>query len=111
MSEDVTYKGKLKPVGKTPIELAYVLNIDLYEFCGENRLDREVMEAIDWEFEGKYILINGMVYEFVHNEQVHSISLATLNIDGTIDYIVQFYNGGASLDEAIVDTIKMHGIK
>ncbi len=50
MSETVTFKGKLNPTHKSPIEIASELNIDLYEFCGSDRRDDTVMEAIDWEF-------------------------------------------------------------
>ena len=110
MSETVHYKGKIK---KVEIPKDQTIN----EYCKELCKQFEIVEsdyfleygkgdyiALLTEYREDYICVNGGVYE-VLSKEYHDLDegIARLeeNNDGTYDYDVRYYNGGAGFDEMI----------
>ena len=104
MSETVTYIGKLKKVnlnGKTT-----------EEWCEEKcrGLDIEVggfyqtaNEALRSEIYDKYFFHGDDIWEAIETKrsEYDDICFMSPNSDGTYNFVMQFYNGGASLGEMI----------
>jgi hypothetical protein len=81
MSETVHYSGKLQRLNVTQDE--YEANY------GEP----------DYE---SFVPINGLMYEVIKcKEYTGDIFQAKDNLDGTIDFQVQYYNGGCGFSEAL----------
>lgn len=58
----------------------------------------------DFGMYGKYIISGDRLFEILenkHNDASEDISILTPNPDGTYNYIMQFYNGGCCLSEAL----------
>lgn len=58
----------------------------------------------DFGMYGKYIISGDRLFEILENkceEATEDISILTPNSDGTYNYIMQFYNGGCCLSEAL----------
>lgn len=98
MSEDVFYKGKLRPTYLTP-----------QTFCFDNGITELPKYTDSWEecimdkFYQEAIIIDELVYRVEKEEQnpYDSVFEATKNEDGSYDFIVKYYNGGCGFDEAI----------
>lgn len=103
MSETETHKGKLIPItipdGTTLEEYAE-------EAC--NRLDLGC-EAWPWrswleclEDHRKIVILDDVIY-WVEDEKLDPYGFieGTLNEDGSIDYFISYYNGGASFTEVV----------
>jgi len=95
MSETEHWKGKLISTGKT-----------ISEFVSTDEIPPYYKDDEDY-FEDQYYrtayMIGGIVYE-IKMEEVNSdgdIANAACNSDGSIDFEVRFYNGGASFSEMI----------
>lgn len=56
--------------------------------------------------EVKFYVVNGNVYETIEDEEVDELTFFRDNGDGTYDYAIEFYNGGASLGECIEYELK-----
>ena len=57
----------------------------------------------------KFIKVNGDIWEIVEDreeEDYENLSIIRPNEDGTLDYILQFYNGGTCLSEMLTEGIK-----
>ena len=101
MSETVIARGKLTPTGLTIGGFFVQKGIVLSE-------DDGVEESFDELFHETHTLVDGLVYErkgTVKPEYEDDISQATINLDGTIDYLLMYYNGGCCLDEALQSAI------
>ena len=103
MSEMETHRGKLVPMdlpGDTLEDRAR-------EACLKLCLEKEDYHDT-WldclEDEGyKKVHINGDVIYEIQDEELDSYGFVegTANDDGTIDYMISWYNGGASMDEVL----------
>lgn len=110
MSETETVKGKIKLVpfaDKTLDELCeYICKIrgvsEPNDFYG-GWIDQLQEELYD-----DYIIIDECLYCIIEQEDLQEMgwSDASMNDDGTIDFFVQFYNGGACLSEVIEEAVK-----
>lgn len=89
MSEDVHYKGKLTPTGKTLKE---------FDPGAECITDNHYYNAV--EIDGQIFTVEKV--EISNSECFNS----TENEDGTIDFEVKYYNGGCSFNEAIEEALK-----
>jgi hypothetical protein len=113
MSDYETHKGTLKPTELTKEEVVYnylrnyngsgcyVLK-DKKELEENNTLAKNTVDEYFYDVE-QYTEVNGKIYEVQDNEFDGYIDIfeAFKNSDGTINYIVKFYNGGCSFDEAL----------
>lgn len=57
----------------------------------------------------KYIVANGRLFEVLQDraeDDYEEISILTPNADGTYSYVMQFYNGGACLEEMLECELK-----
>lgn len=65
-------------------------------------------EWINDEYYEKYLIIKDKIYEILEDEELDesNIFIATKNEDNTINFFVQFYNGGCCLNEAIEMALK-----
>lgn len=108
MSEVKLYKGKLKLVEKYPLE-------DLEELCERVAGTHGYMDLTghcEWseliydEFQFEYVVIGNDLYKIIENEELdEDVFATTVNVDGTISYIVQYYNGGCGFEEALQEAI------
>jgi len=60
-------------------------------------------------FSNKYFIINGQIWEAIEHikgEEGGDIDIMISNEDGTITFVMQFYNGGTCLSECIEDGLK-----
>jgi hypothetical protein len=115
MSNVVHYKGILFEVhpteGKTIQEMAQQLFKDEgHEMSG---YDKEYLYRVDWvrtlcSYSENYLTFNYKLYQIkkVGLDPNDDIIRASLNEDGSIDFEVKFYNGGASIQEAIESALK-----
>ena len=110
MSETERVKGKIKLVpfaDKTLDELCeYICKIrgvsKPNDFYG-GWIDQSQEELYD-----DYIIIDECLYCIIDKEylQYEGFEFASKNEDGSINFFVQFYNGGACLSEVIEDAVK-----
>ena len=99
MSEDVAYKGKLKPTGLTVDQtMADVTFPDYYDRHDSD----DVGEFFSDHFYNIKVVIGGLVFDVEKEDLPDSeIFTSTKNDDGSYDFVVKYYNGGMSFDEAI----------
>lgn len=108
MSETETHRGKLVPM--------VLSGVTLEERCESacNELGYEMGKYCDtWEEclsdDGykKVIIRDKVIYRIVDDVEVPSdgFAEATANEDGSINYFISWYNGGASMDEVINSAI------
>lgn len=103
MSRQETIKGKIRLVETNDIE----------EFA-KNKINGELLEYYDSYLEqllndcDKYIEINGILYEVMESTycEDEDIFEASKNEEGTISFLVSYYNGGCSFSEAIEIALK-----
>lgn len=63
-------------------------------------------------FYDKFFIVNGAIWEtFEHTEveEGDGVEIVQENSDGTLSFVMQFYNGGTCLSECIEDGIKRIG--
>ena len=99
MSQDRHQKGKITRVtlkeGQTDEDFAReFLKGKKDPFC------HEFLEELFEEHDKEFILINDKLYH-LEEEDTTSTLYAKVNDDGSIDFDVIYYDGGASLEEAI----------
>jgi hypothetical protein len=97
MSEQVTYRAKLKPL--TPAERQPIL----VEIATMDEDD------IDYYLFGKRIQIINSIYYWKHIEELadsDDFCNVTKNTDGSYDVLTSFYNGGTCLSEVLEENIK-----
>jgi len=103
MSETVTYKGKLQEV--------VLINDNLEETCKDILLKNNIeihndfsyQEQLSDNFYKEYVSTNNKLYRVLYKEnfEFDNIFNAELNLDGTISFLVKYYDGGCSFNEAI----------
>jgi len=110
MSETVFYAGKIYPVelseGQTNIEAAGILlkkrDIKI-DSCFNDALEC-LLDTFYQEFE----IVNDVLYRVeieTSEDDAGDIFRATKNDDGSLSFVVQYYNGGCSLNEALEEAI------
>ena len=112
MNDIETIKGKLQLL----VTETYLENT-CKEICqrkGKLELDsfcNNWIDQIQEDFHENYIILNKNLYSFIEKTEMNSEGFeeAHKNPDGTIDFFVQWYNGGASLNEVLEDAIKKIG--
>lgn len=110
MSHTETHFGKLRKVE---------LNTSLEEWCKQKCNEKDITELSSyydtWEeefrdnFYNKYFILKDEIWEaFEHTEADDDgyIDIMTPNEDGTITFVMQFYNGGTCLSKMIEDGLK-----
>lgn len=110
MSETVTYKGKLVPMTLEGVTLEERAEYACQEFGFEMK-DYYDSWVECLEEEGNYraaYIRDGIIYE-VKNREVdppNDFIEGTKNEDGSYDYFVSYYNGGAGFSEIMEQMIK-----
>jgi hypothetical protein len=114
MSEMETHKGKLTPMVLTGVSNGRVISTleeQAEEVCSMYGCDRDEgmtwVEAIDEYLYEDVIIIDGVFYK-KEDKTLDSFGFieSTKNDDGSFDYFVSFYNGGASLGEVLESIVK-----
>ncbi len=105
MSEQETITGKLKPTGMTLEQVMRDVEFPSY-YDKDNHGD--VKELFSDKFYREKILIKGMVYdvEEAANADAGDIYQANSTSSGDIEFVLSYYNGGCSFDEAIQTALK-----
>ena len=115
MSETVHYTGKIKPV---TIPIGIDLNTYAKQLCEELNIKEDNYwlkhsngNYIDLLTENRedYIYVKNVLY-LVLTQAEHDledeIARITVNSDGTYDYEVRYYNGGAGFDEMLTECLQ-----
>lgn len=106
MSETVHYTGRLKLVEKLEnetLEEQCKRVLSWYNYTDLRYCDSWEEMLCD-ELYKKYVIHNENVYEVVEQrsrDMDDDVFEAIENSDGSISYVVRYYNGGCSFDEAI----------
>lgn len=108
MSDYETIKGTLKPIIEgTPEEIeAYAKE----RMGGENKstyFDNYTEWFLDEHYK-QYVIIKNVVYEITDEQElsIGDIFESAKQPDGTIQFVVQYYNGACSLSEALEEATK-----
>jgi hypothetical protein len=109
MSEMETHKGKLVPLVCT----GCTLEERAEDVCGllgfeKSEYHSTWVECLEEEgYKRVLILDDEHIYEIQDCEvDPYGFANATRNNDGTIDYFISWYNGGASMDEVLKEAIE-----
>lgn len=105
MSETEHKKGKMKPTGQTIEQYMGDVKIPDYYSSPTDYFNDEMYESA--------VCIDGKVYEIeCENVDVFGdIAKADINPDGSIDFEIRWYNGGASMSEMINKSLVEFGMK
>lgn len=103
MSREVIYIGTLKKVesDKNLEELCE-------QICNDKQLEYgDAVDAVQYDID-EFTIINEELYEILKKEDVSEFDIyeGKKNEDGTIEYIVKYYNGCTSFSGAIQEVIK-----
>ena len=106
MSETVHYTGRLKLVEKLEnetLEEQCKRILKWHKYTELNKYCDTWEEMLCDEFYKKYVIYNEDIYEVVELKDRcnRDVFEAIENSDGSISYVVMYYNGGCSFDEAI----------
>lgn len=104
MSQTETHFGKLKKV-----EINTSLEEWFKEKCKEKGIEELPPYSDDWKdafcdkFREKFFIHEEEVWEAIDHIETDSedIDIMIPNVDGTITFVMQFYNGGTCLSEVI----------
>lgn len=112
MSEYAHIKGKLIPIPLVDgsVELTAKALLEKHGYSTEKEDDEDSYEnmLIDEEYR-HYIFSHGQIFELVDEikkDPYEDVYEASRNPDGSFDFVVKYYNGGCSLDEAITEALK-----
>jgi hypothetical protein len=112
MSDDETRVGKLKKTDLTVKEV-----VDKYLAEHEEELPSiekyytfpdSYEDFFRCELSSEYVLQNDTVYEVIEENAIPDygdIYEASENSDGTINYVLRYYNGGCGFEEAIITAL------
>lgn len=110
MSYTETHIGKLKKV-----EITTSLNKWCEAKCKEkgilelDRFDKDWIERFKDDNEVKFFFVGENVWETIEHIEIkegNDIDIANVNEDGTISFVMQFYNGGTCLSECIEEKLE-----
>jgi len=110
MSQTETHFGKLRKV---------TTDLTVEDWCKNQCIiagETEISSYYEtWEeqlrdtFSNKYFIIAGQIWEAIEHiegEDGGDIDIMIPNEDGTVTFVMQFYNGGTCLSECIEDSLK-----
>jgi len=105
MSENEAYFGKLKEIKYSGAIEDIILKIceeENYEIDKNNIKESFYDEAYD-----DYVVVDDKIYKIIESNYVdpYEIFKASKNDDGTINFIVSYYNGGCGFTEAIEEAL------
>ncbi len=105
MSDTEIHTGKLIPTGHTLKTLAEHLGVDAPIESLSGELPKKVAELTDYS--GEYIGYKGNIYKVSdkYYETYDFDGAYFMQDDGTINYVVSFYNGGCGFTEALEDLL------
>ena len=110
MSEYKAYEGKIKHLG--PKKEGETLEDRLKKIVKEKNIEIDndystLKEFFVDQLYNDYVVIGESVYEILRydNFEEGDIFKAVDNKDGTIDFVVRFYNGGMCFEEAIEEAV------
>lgn len=106
MSEQVYETGKIKLVEKKPNE---TLEEQCKRILEEHNKDTELdfydsyIEMFSDEFYYEYIILDNNIYKIIKLNGLDYDNIYELhdNKDGTMNFVLSYYNGGESFDEAM----------
>lgn len=106
MSEQVYASGKLKLIEKKPYEtLEEQCRRILEEYDKDTELDfyDSYVEMFNDEFYYEYVILDDNIYKVVElcDVDLEDIYYLHDNKDGEMNFILNYYNGGCSFNEAI----------
>lgn len=114
MSEIETHAGKLIPMdleGATLEDRAKEACLKL-SLKKEDQYHNSWLDCLKDEGYDKVLVYGGVIYDIQDvDHTAKDVAEATVNPDGTIDYLVSFYNGGAGFNEVLESAIKKAGVK
>ena len=110
MSEMDTYRGRLIPVDRNGLEIERWIQ----ELLGGDSLEgySDWFEALDEERYNQYVYYSTTdTLYLVERERLDPYGFieATRREDGSVDFTVSYYNGGASFDEVMESVIRKAG--
>lgn len=108
MSYTETRKGKVRKICDV---------IDIERYCSEIAYSKGLTlpeeydtyeEFIEEDFRKEYVFLKNGLYQIIIDEEFseHGFLEAKENQNGEIEYFLQWYNGGASFNEALYSAIK-----
>lgn len=107
MSRTELHVGKVKEVNYGLTSLEETAKMILWEL-GEDvdNIHNSIEYLLDEHYD-KYVRVKDKLYKIIVDKEYQEDDLmqATKNSDGTIDYVVQFYNGGCGFNEALEEAI------
>ena len=111
MSEQETIKGKIRRIFVGTKEEMEMFAQDLCEKNGyyyEETYFETYVECLEEEGYREYIITDNDIYEVVEtkNFEYNDTFDASENPDGTISFVLSYYNGGCSFGEAIGKALK-----
>ena len=109
MSTTELHQGRV-----TPIETTVRLSIWAEGYCKMNGIEEMATYNDDWieqlqdSFYKKFLIIDDKIYQIEDTETDpdDDIVEVTKNKDGSYDYMLKFYNGGACLTELLENEIR-----
>ena len=111
MSETEAWKGVIVVVPRKEYETLEeqcrrITAKEGYEWDEEESIEYNFYEAF-WQ-ERKYVVVEDQVYMILSKEDImyNDIFEATKNSNGTINFLVKYYNGACGFTEAIETAIK-----
>jgi hypothetical protein len=110
MSQTETIRGKLKHITRPDGQNLNVACRNLFAEQGDGKLEdyyEDFVEKAREQLEG-YVICNDELYEIVDYNDLSADDVfeASKNEDGTIDFLVQYYNGGCGFSEALEYALK-----
>lgn len=111
MSEVVRHIGKVRKVD--------LKGLSIEEWCKAKCIELGIEKQKHWYnsyeetlqeemWPTKFVKVNGDIWEIVEDreeEDYENLSIIRPNEDGTLNYILQFYNGGTCLSEMLEEGI------
>ena len=87
---------------------------DVEQYCKELcirdgiRLTEETYsEQVRYSYNGEYLVVNNELYKLRYIEDLeYGFAEAIQKEDGSIDFMLRWYNGGAIMEEVLEDAIK-----
>ncbi len=95
LSKEITFEKFAKRILKSK---------GINEYWGDDWLD-----TLTLDYENEYAYINGKLYEMIDYKSYDigdSVFEAVKNADNTISFVVSYYNGGCSFNEALETAIE-----
>ena len=117
MSEMETHIGMLE---KIPIENGMTVEEKAEEIC-KNRFGITELETYydDWIErlqdlnDEEFVICSDCIYHVISHKEIFDVEIFNVerNLDGTISYVVTYYNGGCGFVEAIEKALERLGVE